>query len=432
MASIYHIENDIDCKVFHFGKELCIAKAGDDCVITLLKGRHKLTFESLDNSNDAYTIVFEVLEDGIEDFIDVEIASIKEGRLQREHQEQARQAELERKHKEEEQKRQAEIERKRKEAEQEKLAELKRQEEIRLKQEKEIEEKKLIREHGIAYKRKIEAAHQLYAKYSDVDNYMIDGLREYNGLRWHKDTNGLYCLAQHGTRLTESVFSKVSRFSCGLALVQISGRWSYVDYNGRIVHNGQEYQSGSHYYEDEALVVKNSKLILIDKEGNTKQVYDDDSPLTRINHGVHVLYEDTKGGYAINVVNVITKERIASIAIKHHLRWLGMTWADYGYSEDHSFEGLGYKKKSYYGLSKNGWLGLGTSKVGDISYRYYINSIGRIVEYKDLHMTCAYFENQLTTFIFNGPRKEVYIVDEEGIIIKPISWELFDSIRNNR
>ena len=102
MASIYHIENDIDCKVFHFGKELCIAKAGDDCVITLLKGRHKLTFESLDNSNDAYTIVFEVLEDGIEDFIDVEIASIKEGRLQRARQEQARQAELERKHKEEE------------------------------------------------------------------------------------------------------------------------------------------------------------------------------------------------------------------------------------------------------------------------------------------------------------------------------------------
>ena len=90
-----------------------------------------------------------------------------------------------------------------------------------------------------------------------------------------------------------------------------------------------------------------------------------------------------ESGIIGTTVNVITKERIASIAIKHHWRWLGMTWADYGYSEDHSFEGLGYKKKSYYGLSKNGWLGLGTSKVGDISYRYYINSIGRIVEYKD-------------------------------------------------
>lgn len=82
--SIFHIENDIDCHVLKFGKELCMAIAGEDSVVNLCKGRHKLTFISAENEDDNYTIVYEVLENGIEDFIDVELMPIRDARLEKE------------------------------------------------------------------------------------------------------------------------------------------------------------------------------------------------------------------------------------------------------------------------------------------------------------------------------------------------------------
>ena len=83
--SIYHIENDIDCRVLKFGKEICVAIAGEDSQINLCKGRHKLTFISTGNENDSYSIIQEVQENGIEDFIEVNLAPI---RLKRIHEEE--------------------------------------------------------------------------------------------------------------------------------------------------------------------------------------------------------------------------------------------------------------------------------------------------------------------------------------------------------
>ncbi len=67
-----------------FGNELCVAIAGEDTVVELLKGRHKLTFVSLENHSDSYSIIFEVNKNGIEDFIDVASSPIKNLRLERE------------------------------------------------------------------------------------------------------------------------------------------------------------------------------------------------------------------------------------------------------------------------------------------------------------------------------------------------------------
>ena len=87
MDSIYHIETDIECKVLHFGKEICLISPGEDATILLRKGRHKLTFISTENPLDTYSITYEVPENDIEDFIEIRISPIRDERLsaEREH-----------------------------------------------------------------------------------------------------------------------------------------------------------------------------------------------------------------------------------------------------------------------------------------------------------------------------------------------------------
>lgn len=75
MESIYHIETDLECKVLHYGNELCIATPGQDVSIKLRMGRHKLTFISTENPQVAYTIFYEVPGNDIEDFIEVDLKS---------------------------------------------------------------------------------------------------------------------------------------------------------------------------------------------------------------------------------------------------------------------------------------------------------------------------------------------------------------------
>ena len=84
MDSLFHIDTDIECKVLHYGSELCIASPGKDITITLRKGRHKLSFISTENTADSYTVMFNVPENDIEDCIMVELKPIKEKRLDEE------------------------------------------------------------------------------------------------------------------------------------------------------------------------------------------------------------------------------------------------------------------------------------------------------------------------------------------------------------
>lgn len=84
MESIYHIETDLECRVFHFGKEICLAIPGEDVSIMLKKGRHKLSFISTENSSDQYSIVHEVPENDIEDYISIILTPLRESRLKKE------------------------------------------------------------------------------------------------------------------------------------------------------------------------------------------------------------------------------------------------------------------------------------------------------------------------------------------------------------
>ena len=87
MDSIYHIDTDIECTVLHYGKEICIAKTGEDTSITLRKGKHKLSFVSVENSSDQYTTMFVVPENDIEDCIEVVLAPYRDERIAKEEEE---------------------------------------------------------------------------------------------------------------------------------------------------------------------------------------------------------------------------------------------------------------------------------------------------------------------------------------------------------
>jgi hypothetical protein len=81
MESKYHIITDLQCRVLHFGKEICIATPGEDACIELLKGRHLLSFVSTENPADSYKVEFKVPESEIEDFIEVALSPIRRQRI---------------------------------------------------------------------------------------------------------------------------------------------------------------------------------------------------------------------------------------------------------------------------------------------------------------------------------------------------------------
>ena len=84
MEAIYHIETDLECRVLHFGTELCTAVPGKDAVVALRKGRHRLSFVSTENPLDSYTTVFEVPENDIEDYFEANLKGIRQERLEKE------------------------------------------------------------------------------------------------------------------------------------------------------------------------------------------------------------------------------------------------------------------------------------------------------------------------------------------------------------
>lgn len=96
MESIYHIETDLECRVLHYGADLCIAKPEQSAPITLRKGKHILTFISTENTQDQYTIFYEVPENDIEDRIEVKLRGIRQKRLDKEAEEKKHAIEAER------------------------------------------------------------------------------------------------------------------------------------------------------------------------------------------------------------------------------------------------------------------------------------------------------------------------------------------------
>ena len=222
-----HIETDIPCYVFRFKERLIIAQPNDDNLIYLKKGSHKLTFVSTDNENDCYSLVYVVKDDC--EFLQVNLAKIRDARVAAEEAERRAKEEAERRAK---------------------------------------EERKLIAEDDAKYQLyeendlfgfKKDGAVVIPAKYSFVDSF-IEGLASVflNGKWGYIDKSGKEVIPLQ--------YDYAGAFSKGLARVEINGKWGYINKSGKEVIP-LKYDDASGFGDGLAPVKLNGKWGYIDKSG---------------------------------------------------------------------------------------------------------------------------------------------------------------------
>lgn len=352
--SIYHIENDLDCRVIKFGVEICIAKANEDTILHLIKGRHKLTFQSIENCLDEYSVIFEVPENGIEDFIDVQLIPIRNKRKSRECRENEQVAKG--------------IE----------CEEVFTQEEIK---------KSAIE----GLQSRLKSALSLYRDFFEKDD------KSSIGRIWIKDINDLYYLSYNGMRLTESKFSGEGKFSCGLAKVseRIGDGFKCYYINTDGVQVSDNYITCTPFYKDTALVQKcPGEILRINTKGEVVRKYESNTKLPGEYFMNGILFlskviEDKT--YELRVVNQLTDEFVYSIRIQLQDNDLpSYSEVDYGYEKE-KFRGIikGFDSKQIkWWASKNGEIILHNCELR--SRHICINNSGRIVLGDDMYGGPAY------------------------------------------
>ena len=84
IGAIIHIETDMACRIVRFGKEIGTAHPDDDTVIRLHRGKHKLEFIGTQNDADRLSVIYPVEENDMEDILTVELAPVRDARLEAE------------------------------------------------------------------------------------------------------------------------------------------------------------------------------------------------------------------------------------------------------------------------------------------------------------------------------------------------------------
>lgn len=326
MESIYHIENDLDCRVLKFGIELCVSFAGEDCVIKLLKGRHKLKFQSLENEKDEYSIILEVPENDMEDFIEVQLIPIRNDRIKKEQieyeAERARRQAVETARSEAERLKNERIEKENKERQVRLEAERLRIEE---RERREKEEKLKREEHECNLKRIEEQKQEIrntivsaISKASKFKEYMsaIAGY-SYEGYSWEKQINFIenqggpkeiiqYYLVRNSMPVNNMKFEEVNKFSDGLALVKQDGKYHFINCQGEIQFGG--YNDATSFVNGIAFVSKSlRKIHMIDKTGKDIKVVEVICTFNKQRLFPHMFVEQVKqenGSYNISIYSL--------------------------------------------------------------------------------------------------------------------------------
>ena len=83
-TAIVRINSDLPCLIYRFGKEIGRAGANDYTEIYLPKGKHRLSFVSVENANDKVDVEKEILDIEYEDIIDVSLLQIRDERVKNE------------------------------------------------------------------------------------------------------------------------------------------------------------------------------------------------------------------------------------------------------------------------------------------------------------------------------------------------------------
>lgn len=80
VGALIHLETDVDCRIYRFGKEVTVALKGEDTVIRLTRGKHKLEFVSLQNEADRLSMLYPVPENDFEDLLTIELLAVQQKR----------------------------------------------------------------------------------------------------------------------------------------------------------------------------------------------------------------------------------------------------------------------------------------------------------------------------------------------------------------
>ena len=88
-GAIIHVVNDYPCWVYHYRKEMLLAKTEEDNVLHLRKGRHLLEFKAVDCPQALETKKLEITDEDVEDMVEVNLKE-KVETIKREEEKKAR------------------------------------------------------------------------------------------------------------------------------------------------------------------------------------------------------------------------------------------------------------------------------------------------------------------------------------------------------
>lgn len=86
-GAIIHFFSDISCRIFHFGRQVAVTDATNNSigsVVRLLRGDHKLDYQSIEHELDAYSEIYNVPDNDYESFVNIELQPIKDKRKKKE------------------------------------------------------------------------------------------------------------------------------------------------------------------------------------------------------------------------------------------------------------------------------------------------------------------------------------------------------------
>ena len=227
--------------------------------------------------------------------------------------------------------------------------------------------------------------------------------------------------------MTESKFTSVGKFSCGLANVveridEHRSKKYYINTDGLQV--GENYVRCTAFYKGTALVSKKGyfEVLRINTKGEVISRYNSCTglPIGNKLYGLLFLCKRLQDkSYELRAINQLTDEYVYSLRIQiHDYRWPLYTEVDYGYEKVH-INGIceGFKSNHVSWMSyENGWIRLVMCRIGDKSV--HINPSGRIILFD--------YNDKIKTIVDNGKvltilRKEAggdFLINDDGEIIR--------------
>lgn len=418
------VETDMDCHVQRFHRNLIVARVGEENVIYLPKGRHKLQFVAVEDESINKDMLYEVKDVTMSDFIEVELLEIVKNRQEKERLEKE---EKERKAREEE-------ERKAK-------AEAKRIADEKARKKAEEEAKQKAKEEEERQARLKTMAH------TSMQSYEKDGKWGYKAdfkecipciyEKAHGFSEGIAAVCLNGkfgciNKLGDTVipfnYDCIRYFSEGSAPANLNGRWGFID-NSNKVFIPFDYDDAHPFHKGLASVCRYGKWGCIDKKGKLIVPFKYDDAIAK--HMFHGKYAKAKlnGKYGYvddkwKVTIPFMYEQVQGliyqtlVPVKLHGKW-GIVDINNSTVIPFAFEAIKHVREGLIAFYKEGKWGLMNAK-GDIII---------LPKYEEME---SFSEGLAAVRGGCWPDTRWGFIDQEGNEVIPLIYDFVDSFRGGK